>query len=77
MYIEQNTRRTLCKSKCNNLLPVGTTTYTDNVGDGTYYYVVRSQNLGYLESVDSNESNSCGVVYWVRHYIGNRNRYKS
>jgi len=44
------------------IIPVGTTTYTDNVGDGTYYYVVRSQNLGYLESVDSNETTAVVVT---------------
>ncbi len=42
------------------VIPVGTTTFTDVVGDGTYYYVVRSQNYGYLESGDSNETT--GVV---------------
>ncbi len=43
-------------------IPTGTTTFTDNVGDGTYYYMVRSQNLGYLESPNSNETNSVTVM---------------
>jgi len=44
-----------------SIIPVGTTTYTDNVGNGTYYYVVRSQNLGIVESANSNETTGVTV----------------
>jgi len=37
-------------------VPVGTTTFTDNVGDGTYYYIVKSENVGPVESIASNET---------------------